>query len=139
MPGDAAPFSDVALFGVDPTERLVAVHPLLDGPNAGQAGMRLYCRSDDGARVLVTEQPFYPFFFLADIDLLRGFPRERFQFQPLKGENYYRFLVVLQSWSAYWDAVRHVERATESRQRRPQELYLINNPAQQYLMQTGRA
>ena len=136
--GDAAPFSDVALIGMDPAERLVAVHPLLDGPYAEQAVMRLYHRSDDGTRVLETDQPFYPFFFLADAELLRGFPRARFQFQQLAGDNYYRYLVVLHSWAAYWDAVRHVERATESRERRPEELYLINNPAQQYLMQTGR-
>ena len=137
-PGDAAPLSDVALFGMDPAERLVAAHPLLDGPYAEQAAMRLYHRSDDGARVLETEQPFHPFFFLADIELLRQFPRDRFRFQPLAGDNYYRYLVVLPSWGAYWDAVRHVERSTDSRQRRPDELYLINNPVQQYLMQTGR-
>ncbi len=133
---DAASFSDVALFGKDPAERIVAVHPLLDG--GGQSIMRIYRRSDDGTRVLETDQPFYPFFFLADIELLRGFPRDRFHFQELAGDNYYRYLVVLHSWAAYWDAVRHVERATESRERRPEELYLINNPAQQYLMQTGR-
>ncbi len=73
--GDAVPFSDVALIGMDPAERLVAVHPLLDGPYAEQAVMRLYRRSNDGTRVLETDQPFYPFFFLADIELLRGFPR----------------------------------------------------------------
>lgn len=137
-PGDAAPRSDVALFGMDTAERLVAVHPLLDGRYSEQAALRLYHRSDDGARILETEQPFYPFFFLADVNLLRRFPRERFQFQQLDGDNYYRYLIVLRSWAAYWDAVRHVERATESRERRPDEVYLINNPAQQYLMQTGR-
>ena len=132
----AEQFSDVALFGKNPDERIVAVHPMLDGN--GQSVMRIYRRSEDGAHVLETDQPFYPFFFLADIDLLRGFPRDRFQFQDLAGENYYRYLIVVHSWGAYWDAVRHVERATESRERRPDELYLINNPAQQYLMQTGR-
>ena len=64
---DAAPSSDVALFGMDPAERLVAVHPRLGGPYAEQAVMRLYRRSDDGTRVLETDQPFYPFFVLADI------------------------------------------------------------------------
>ncbi len=132
----AAPFSDVALFGKDPAERIVAVHPILDG--GGQSLMRIYHRSDDGASVRETDQPFYPFFFLSDIDLLRGFPRERFKFNLLAGENYYQYLVAVSSWATYWDAVRHVERATESREKRPDELYLINNPAQQYLMQTGR-
>jgi len=134
--GAAAPLSDVALFGKDPTERIVAVHPILD--NGDQAAIRIYRRSDDGGRVEQIQEPFYPFFFLADIDLLRGFSRAHFQFQRLAGDNYYRYLVVFPAWSTYWNAVRHVEQAVERRERRPEELYLTSNPAQQYLMQTGR-
>ncbi|MDX1545679.1 MAG: DNA polymerase domain-containing protein [Rhodothermales bacterium] len=130
----AAPPSDLALFGRDATERIVDVLPLLDG----EARVRVYRRSADGRTVTAEDEPFYPFFFLTDVELLRGFPRERYQFQPLAGANPYRNVIVLRSWGAYWDAVRHVERATDSRERRPDELYLINNPAQQYLMQTGR-
>ncbi len=134
-PGDDAPYADAALFGKDPTPRIVAVLPLLD--DAGQARVRVYRRTEDD-RVEENDEPFYPFFFLSDAGLLRGFPRQRFQFQHLAGDNFYRYLVVLRSWPAYWDAVRHVERAVERRERRPDELYLVNNPAQQYLMQTGR-
>ena len=127
---------DVALFGRDATPRLVDVSPVRD--DAGQAGVRVYRRAPSGTAVQETLEPFYPFFFLSDLKLLRGFARERFQYQQLRGDNFYRHLVVFSSWSAYWDAIRHIERATDSRDRRPEALYLINNPAQQYLMQTGR-
>ena len=132
--GDAAPYTDLALFGKDDTARLVDVLPLLgDGP----ARVRLYRRTEED-RVETEDAAFFPFFFLADAALLKDFPRGKFKFQKLAGENYYRYLVVFRTWPDYWDAVRHVERVTERRERRPEELYLINNPAQQYLMQTGR-
>ncbi len=127
--------SDIALFGKDPMPRLVSVQPLLNG---SQAEVCLYQRSEDGQAIYRITEPFYPFFFLSDIELLRDFPRAQFQFQQLDGANYYRFLIVVQSWSDYWDAIRHIERATDSREKRPDEVYLINNPPQQYLMQTGR-
>ena len=133
-----APLSDVALFGRDATPRIVDVHPLRGGTDDETARVRVYRRSEDGACVSEEIQPFYPFFFISDVELLRGFPRERYQFQPLQGANFYRHLIVFGSWSAYWDAVRHVERVTESTEKRPAELYLVNNPAQQYLTQTGR-
>lgn len=126
---------DVALFGKDPMPRLVSVQPLLDG---AQAEVRLYQRSEDGRSIHTFTEPFYPFFFLSDIELLRDFPRARFQFQQLDGDNFYRFLIAVRSWADYWEAIRHVERATDTRDKRPDEVYLINNPPQQYLMQTGR-
>lgn len=128
--------TDIALYGKDGAARIVDVLPLRQSQAINQ--VRVYYRSPDGQTVTSEDQPFYPFFFLADIDLLEGFPRHRFKYQALQGDNYYRFLVVFGTWQAYWDAIRHVEQRTESRQRRPVELYLINNPAQQYLMQTGR-
>ena len=128
--------ADAALFGKDPTARIVDVLPLLNGN--GPARVRVYRRSEDLQSIAAEEAPFYPFFFLSDAALLKGFARERVQVRELSGENFYRHLVVLRSWGAYWDAVRHVERAAGRRERRADELYLINNPAQQYLMQTGR-
>ena len=130
--------SDVALFGKDPLARIVDVHPVRGGGDEEEALVRIYRRSEDGRHVYEETAPFYPFFFLSDVRLLRGFPRERYRFQELAGENFYRFLIAFGSWGAYWDAVRHVERATETSEKRPAELYLVNNPAQQYLTQTGR-
>ncbi len=133
--------SDVALFGKDPLERIVDVQPLLYGPHESGEGaaVRVYRRSADFSEVVVEEEPFFPFLFISDAALLKGFPRGRFQFQKLQGEGFFRHLVVFRSWPALWDAVRHVERVTgRTGGRRPEELYLIGSPAQQYLMQTGR-
>lgn len=138
MQKDQAPAFDIALFGKDTAEHIVALHPLLEGTNAYQSAVRIYRRQLHDDRIIEEDVPFYPFFFLADIALLQSFSRERYQYQALQGSNYYRYLVVLRSWAAYWEAIRHVERAVEVRERRPDELYLINNPIQQYLMQTGR-
>ena len=126
---------DVALYGRDRTERIVGLH-LAPGED-GTERMRVYRRTAPDT-VEHTDEPFYPFFFLAEIDLLRDFPRERFQFQELGGEGYFRWLVVFPNRSAYWDAVRHIERVTDTNARRPEEVYFAGSPEQQYLMQTGR-
>ena len=74
--------SDVALYGADPTPRLVAVHPIgLD--QSTPARVVLYTRSTDGQRVETEEAPLYPFFFVSDIGLLAGFPEARYRSQPL--------------------------------------------------------
>lgn len=130
--------SDTALYGHDPTPRLVALHPLDQGADGPQAMMRLYRREASQASLCIEDTPFYPFFFLSDLRLLRNFPRQRFLCQTLKGSNPYRHLVVFKTWQAHWDAVRHLEAVTGSKERRPEQVYLIPNPAQQYLMQTGR-
>ena len=117
--------------------RIVDVHPLMDRPSDEPAAVRLYQRSEDFARIVEHEETFFPFFFLSDITLLRG-RRTTFKFQRLEGGNYYEHLVVFRTWGDYWDALRTVERRTDSDQRRPDELYLVGSPAQQYMMQTGR-
>jgi DNA polymerase elongation subunit (family B) len=106
-------------------------------PSDEPAAVRVYQRSEDFAQIVEHEETFFPFFFLSDITLLRG-RRNTFKFQRLEGDNYYEHLVVFRTWSDYWDALRTVERRTDSDQRRPDELYLVGSPAQQYMMQTGR-
>ena len=126
---------DPALSGSDPLPRLVDVQPLLD---ASPARVRLYQRSGDFEHVLTSEEPFYPFFFVSDIRLLQGLPRSSFRFQRLDGDNFFNHLVVFTSWSDYWKGIRQVERHTQTQGGPPEELYRINSPRQQYLMQTGR-
>ncbi|HET6568925.1 MAG TPA: DNA polymerase domain-containing protein, partial [Rhodothermales bacterium] len=130
--------SDIALFGRDASPRIVDVLPLRTGSDAAQALVRVYRRCESGAQIEAEDVPFYPFFFLSDVNLLRDFPRSRFKVQQLLGENFYRYLVVFEAWSTYWDAVRHVERTTENREKRSDALYTVNNPTQQYLLQSGR-
>ena len=130
---------DVALFGHDPTPHLVALHPVSsDAGNDAQALMRVYRREPGSEHLQTDEVPFYPFFFLSDMQLLRGFPRQRYRLKTLQGDNAYRYLIVFQTWQTHWDAVYHIQKVSGQRERHPEQLYLILSPAQQYLMQTGR-
>ena len=122
---------DVLLYGHDPAERIVALHPV------GPGSMRLYRRRSP-TEVVAEDVRVHPFFFLSDIDLLARFPRDRFRFQELDGAGFFRHLVVVPDRNSYFDALRHVERATETEKSRPDEVYLPGSPEQQYLMQTGR-
>ena len=127
---------DVALYGRDRTERIVGLH-LVAPDGDGVEQMRVYRRTGPDT-VEHDDVPFYPFFFLSDADLLRDFPRDRFRFQELGGEGFFRWLVVFLNRSAYWDALRHIERVTDTNAKRPAEVYFAGSPEQQYLMQTGR-
>ncbi|MEM8559110.1 MAG: 3'-5' exonuclease, partial [Bacteroidota bacterium] len=145
---------DAALYGKDPAEGLVALHVVRDrsGREAIPARMRLYWRrgfdQPGGGTVETEDVPFYPFLLIHDAELLRGFGRDRFRYQRLDesvkveqdrgGQAYFRDLVVFTSVRDYWDAVRHVERVTDTEKRRPDEIYFAGSPEQVYLMQTGR-
>ena len=122
---------DALLYGHDPAERIVALHP------TGPATVRLYRRRSPD-EVTTEDVRVHPFFFLSDIDLLAGFPRDRFQFQELAGPHFFKHLVAFPDRHSYFDALRHVERTTETEKNRPDEVYLPGGPEQQYLMQTGR-
>jgi DNA polymerase, archaea type len=136
---DRTPHTDAALFGHDTTPHLIALHPVLpDAANEAQALMRVYRRQPDRDCLQTEEVPFYPFFFLSDLELLRGFPRQRYRLKTLAGDNAYRYLVVFHTWQTHWDAVNHIQNVSGQRDRRPEQLYLILSPTQQYLMQTGR-
>jgi len=128
---------DTALFGKDPMPRVVDVHPLMDRPSSEPARVRLYQRTEDFRQIVEHEERLFPFFFISDVTLLRGH-RSTFRFIDLSGGNYYRYLVVFNTWSDYWDAIRTVERRTESEEAQPDEVYRVGSPAQQYLMQSGR-
>lgn len=100
--------------------------------------MRVYQRDKTDGGVHTEDVPFYPFFFLTDIRLLHGFPRDTFRCKTLQGSNVYRYLVVFTTWQAHWDAVSHIAKVTGARDNDPAHIYLISKPAQQYLLQTGR-
>ena len=134
---DEASAADVALFGKDPMPRLVDVHPMMDRPSSEPATVRLYQRTEDFSDIIEHEERFFPFFFLSDISLLEGM-RDRFRFQTLSGDNFFRYLVVFETWNDYWDAIRQIERCTDSDESWPDEIYRVGSPTQQYLMQSGR-
>jgi len=137
----AQPQSDIALYGRADMPRIVDVHPLMNGTDRdGPARVRLYQRSPDFQRVEGIDDTFFPFFFLSDATLIRSaYEMGRVKAcKKLAGDNFFRYLVVFETWSDYWDGVRQIERQTDNDQRRPDELYLVGSPAQQYMMQTGR-
>jgi DNA polymerase elongation subunit (family B) len=128
---------DVALFGKDPMPRIVDVQPLMDRPSSEPAMVRLYQRTEDFENLVTHDERLYPFFFISDVSLLKG-RRSTFRYIRLSGDNYYDNLVVFNTWSDYWDAIRTVERRTDSEESRPDEIYRVGSPAQQYMMQSGR-
>ena len=129
---------DPLLFGKDPTTRIVAVHPLMNRASSRGAQVRVYRRLPGDGGIVAEDEQCFPFFFLSDIGLLKGIARERFRFQELKGDGYYRFLIAFASWSSYWDVLRHLDQSTDKEVRREQYAYVVAGAAQQYLMQSGR-
>lgn len=92
--------SNELLFGKDREENIVGVYQLNDSQ------IRLFSRTQDG--VNHRDEPFYPFFFLSDSDLLEGFTpyeKEKYWLVPLEGSNYYRFLAIFRSWKNYRGAL----------------------------------
>lgn len=134
---DAEPaYDDAALYGKDPTPGILDVVAVRDAPDSAPATVRLYRRAPDGLLVAEDDR-VYPFFFLSDDTLLDGLAKT-YKLQRLDGDAFFRFVVVFNTWRHYYDALRHLDTATESRERRPDEVYRVGSPAQQYLMQTGR-
>jgi DNA polymerase, archaea type len=132
---NASPAYPEELYGHDPADRIVGLHPLRTDDEG--SAIRVYRRTGDD-RVEHEDVPFYPFFFLSDLNLLRDFPRARYRYQQLEGDGFFRYLIVLDGRGAYWDAVRAIERARGSQKNRPAEVYLPGTPEQQYLLQSGR-
>ncbi len=132
-PPDAPAPADeaITLYGKDPTPRIVDVQALGAPGDPGPARVRIYRRTEDGAAVEAEDAPFYPFFFLKDSAPLRGMPRSRVRCSRLQGENPYRYVAAFRAMADYWDGLRRAERADGG-------VYRVPNPAQQYLMQSGR-
>ena len=127
---------DRALAGRDPMRGLLDVEPVR-GASSDPALVRLYVRDGEG-RTQTREAALHPFFFLSDRTLLGGLDRARYRIQRLRGEAFFRHVVAFDTFGDYHDALRHIERRTEARDKRPDEVYLVGSPAVQYLMQTGR-
>ncbi len=84
------------LFGKDPEEGIVGAYQLNDSQ------VRLFIR--DGERVIKRDEPFFPFFFLSDGELLEGFTpadKEKYWLIPLAGSNYFNHLAIFRSWKNY--------------------------------------
>jgi len=131
------------LFGKDFEENIVGAYQLNDSQ------IRLFIRSSDG--VARRDEPFYPFFFLSDNELLDDFTpfdKEKFWLIPLEGENYYQHLAIFRSWKNYRAALDFVNSGVSDSTSGgdSQNSYSFNShltysrgdAITQYLMQTGK-
>jgi hypothetical protein len=133
------------LYGKDREENLVAVHQISD------THVRLYKRN--GNTVTFRDEPFYPFFFIANTGFLRGFQLPpNYWLKELEGNNYYKHLAIFKSWKDYRDAQDYaaaMKRKLNQKEvftaedeefggKRIDELYAKGDAASQYLFQTGK-
>ncbi|ACF10435.1 DNA polymerase B region [Chlorobaculum parvum NCIB 8327] len=131
------------LFGKDPEENIVGCYQLNDSQ------IRLFFRTPDG--VVQRDDPFFPFFFLSDGELLDGFTpfnKEKYWLIQLEGANYYRHLGIFRSWKNYRAALDHVnsslpDGASENDYQNTSGqnshlTYSRGDAITQYLLQTGK-
>lgn len=127
------------LFGKDPEEKIVGCYQLNDSQ------IRLFFRTPDG--ITQRDDPFFPFFFLSDAELLDGFTpfnKEKYWLIPLEGSNYYRHLAIFRSWKNYRAALDHVNStipdndAQSSPGKNSHLTYSRGDAITQFLLQTGK-
>lgn len=124
------------LTGHNPESHIIAVDHTEDGV------MRLALRSS--SRVTYRDEPFFPFFHLADATLLEGFPHKHWV-RRCAGEHRFAYLCVFEGWSVMWDAIRYL--VDRFNQRVPtgiesyaqlDGLHVVTDPVTQFLLQSGR-
>lgn len=126
--------SDV-LRGHSSTKRVVAVQ------HRDDKTVRLYVRSH--GKISQQDEDFFPFFFLSDGELLKGFLHPHW-LKELSGDGYFKHLAVFLRWNEMWEAVRHVLKVGSERFHRRYEHYseagfllLRTDPVHQFLLHSG--
>jgi DNA polymerase elongation subunit (family B) len=124
------------LTGHNPEPRIIAVD------HTGDGGMHLTFRN--GTKLTGRDEPFYPFFHLADDTLIEGFPQKHWV-RRMAGEHRFAHLCVFEGWSVMWDAIRFL--VDRFNRRVPtgidsytelDGLHVITDPVMQFLLQSGR-
>jgi len=131
IPSVPAFHENTALFGHDPTARLLAFE--LEGDDR----IRTFARSEDGPTASDV-RPFRPFVLVASTDLLAGWPGG-YDVEELQGDGLYRFLVLFQGWGDALGARAHLQKVAGKTQTAPDAPFLFfSDPVQQDLMLTGQ-
>jgi DNA polymerase I len=127
--------NDPLLTGAHADPAIVAVEPLL---RHGQPdAMTLFVRRGGATESIV--DAFSPFLILAQEELLQGPPLREAVATILKGEAPFRWKVTFPTWKACQTAKAWLVKHTGLPPGNPAAPYfLINDPVQQYLMQSGR-
>lgn len=132
---DALPFADnPALFGADRRPGLVSAIPEKDA-------MRCFWRREDAVEESI--EPFTPFLWLAEPELLGGLEESRkppeYELHELSGRSRFRFLVSSPTWNHLKRISGHVAKQSGLSANHPRSPQLfLSDPVQQYLMQSGR-
>jgi hypothetical protein len=131
IPSVPAFHENAALFGHDPTPRLLAFEV------EGDDRIRVFARGEDGPTASDV-RPFRPFLLVASTDLLAGWAGGH-DVEELQGDGLYRFLVLFQGWGDALGARAHLQKVTGKIQTAPDAPYLFfSDPVQQHLMLTGQ-
>ena len=126
--------SDILLSGSDPAPGLVAVE---HEEHAGHDRMILFWRAGDGIRTR-TAEPFNPCILVAQQELLDG-PVKEAEVSTLEGNAPLRWKVNFPTWKACQKAKAWLAKTSGVNAGNPQAPYfLLNDPVQQYLLQSGR-
>lgn len=127
--------TDAILFGHNSESKIVAVY------QASETTVKIVKRVD--GTTVAEERKFYPFFFLKDPTLLKGFDKKYWQVK-LAGNNYYQYLCIFRRWNEMRTALRRVSDnlgVNQSDMARDiseiEEVYFKLDAVFQFLMQTG--
>ncbi|MCL4538970.1 MAG: DNA polymerase [Bacteroidetes bacterium] len=127
--------TDGIIFGHNTDSRIVAVYQTSD------TTVKIVRRID--GKTTTQERKFYPFLFLKDAALLRGFDKKFWEVK-LAGTNYYQYLCIFRRWSDIRAALRKItenlsvsQGGTSQDLSETDEVYVRQDPVFQFLMQTG--
>jgi len=127
--------ADPIIFGHNTDLRIVAAF------QTGDTTMKIIRRVEGVA--VSEERKFYPFFFLKDSSLLKGFEKKFWEVE-LSGHNYYKYLCIFKRWSEMRSALRMIYENLHVGQNEiagdfseTEEIYVKQDPVFQFLMQTG--
>lgn len=124
---------------------------IIFGHNADPGIVSVYQTSDTAVRVVkriggktsTEDRKFYPFLFLKDSALLRGFDKKFWEVK-LSGDNYHKYLCIFHRWSDLRSAIRRISDNLSAAQgyaarelSDTEEVYVRLDPVYQFLMQTG--
>lgn len=121
---------DSILFGKSAEENIIAVY------QTAEANVKVVKRA--GGTNITETRRLYPFFFISDPMLMRGFDR-KFWNVRLAGNNYYGHLCIFRRWGDMRAAMKIVAENLNMRQE-PSEMeniYMKADPVYQFMMQTG--
>ncbi len=127
--------TDAIIFGHNDEAKIVAAY------QTGETTVKIVKRVGDAT--VEEQRKFYPFFFLKDSSLLKGFEKKFWEVK-LSGVDYYQYLCIFHRWGDMRAALRritdnlHVNSGEVSHEySKTEEIYVKLDAVYQFFMQTG--